>query len=198
MGLCAEVKVPNADGGWGAACAGVEKSERMSCLTSFLGAEDAEEEEEEKEEGAGAWKSREKRSFSGAVGCGGGGVGCGGAGAEAGTDLAVLAARACCVESSWWACGWRAVTGGRARADEGEDELRGAVAWGAVGAGGSAAGAGAPLSRTAGSEGGGPSIAQRRDSYFERMKDSILLCVRVCVLWRVMDWEEGREGGGTY
>lgn len=30
-------------------------------------------------------------------------------------------------------------------------------------------------SRVAGSEGGGPSKAQRRDSYFDRMKDSILL-----------------------
>lgn len=33
----------------------------------------------------------------------------------------------------------------------------------------------APDSRTEGSVGGGPSIAHRRDSYLERMKDSILL-----------------------
>jgi hypothetical protein len=32
-----------------------------------------------------------------------------------------------------------------------------------------------PFSRTAGSEGGGPSIAQRFDSYFDRINDSILL-----------------------
>lgn len=32
-----------------------------------------------------------------------------------------------------------------------------------------------PPSRMAGSEGGGPSRAQRRDSYFDRMNDSILL-----------------------
>lgn len=32
-----------------------------------------------------------------------------------------------------------------------------------------------PLSSTDGSVGGGPSIAQRRDSYFERMNESILL-----------------------
>jgi hypothetical protein len=32
-----------------------------------------------------------------------------------------------------------------------------------------------PPSRTLGSEGGGPSRAQRRESYFDRMKDSILL-----------------------
>lgn len=45
-----------------------------------------------------------------------------------------------------------------------------------------AAGAGeeetpAPDSRTEGSVGGGPSMAQRRDSYLDRMKDSILLYV---------------------
>ena len=34
-----------------------------------------------------------------------------------------------------------------------------------------------PPSSTEGSRGGGPSIAQRRDSYFERMNDSILLRV---------------------
>lgn len=47
-----------------------------------------------------------------------------------------------------------------------------------LGAGGDAvvaAPAGCPPSRTPGSEGGGPSRAQRRDSYFDRMKDSILL-----------------------
>lgn len=34
-----------------------------------------------------------------------------------------------------------------------------------------------PPSRMAGSEGGGPSSAQRRDSYFDRINDSILLRV---------------------
>ena len=37
------------------------------------------------------------------------------------------------------------------------------------------AGAEAPLSSMEGSVGGGPSKAHLRDSYFERMKDSILL-----------------------
>lgn len=32
-----------------------------------------------------------------------------------------------------------------------------------------------PDSKTDGSDGGGPSIAHRRDSYFDRMKDSTLL-----------------------
>ncbi len=43
---------------------------------------------------------------------------------------------------------------------------------GATGAGGSEM---APSSSTDGSLGGGPSIAHRLDSYFDRMKDSILL-----------------------
>jgi len=41
--------------------------------------------------------------------------------------------------------------------------------------GGGGASAGEPPSRTLGSGGGGPSFAHRRDSYLERMKDSILL-----------------------
>ena len=35
-----------------------------------------------------------------------------------------------------------------------------------------------PPSKTDGSSGGGPSNAHRRDSYLERMKDSILLMVK--------------------
>lgn len=68
-----------------------------------------------------------------------------------------------------------------------EDAARGAgaedvVVGGAIGAGAgvdSAVEAGVVPSRTEGSEGGGPSIAHLRDSYLERMKDSILLFVGV-------------------
>ena len=43
-----------------------------------------------------------------------------------------------------------------------------------------------PPSRTLGSEGGGPSMAQRRDSYFDRMKDSILLIeIAISDIWPV-------------
>lgn len=57
----------------------------------------------------------------------------------------------------------------------------------------------APDSRTEGSAGGGPSIAQRRDSYLERIKDSILLLVRAS---RVIDesfrnWKILRERDHT-
>ena len=45
--------------------AGEEKRDRMSCLTSFLGKSAAVE-----DEAGGAWKSREKRSLSGAFCCG--------------------------------------------------------------------------------------------------------------------------------
>lgn len=52
------------------------------------------------------------------------------------------------------------------------DRAVGGVAEAEAGAG--AAGAAAPPSRTAGSDGGGPSLAHRRDSYLLRMNDSIL------------------------
>ena len=45
------------------------------------------------------------------------------------------------------------------------------IGWGA----GAGASSGTPSSRIEGSEGNGPSIAHRRDSYFDRMNDSILL-----------------------
>lgn len=49
------------------------------------------------------------------------------------------------------------------------------VAEGTAGAGGACVCWEEPLSNVEGSSGGGPSRAQRRDSYLERMKDSILL-----------------------
>lgn len=59
---------PDAGAGAGA---GEEKRDSMSCLTSFLGISAAVEDD------AGAWKSREKRSLSGAFFCGWGAAGTG-------------------------------------------------------------------------------------------------------------------------
>ena len=86
-------------------------------------------------------------------------------------------------ERSWCATGWRVTA-----AAERDDRLFVAVCVGrvedtgeGVAAGGGAACVAAgcaapePLSRTDGSAGGGPSSAHLRDSYLERMKDSILL-----------------------
>lgn len=39
-------------------------------------------------------------------------------------------------------------------------------------------------SRTEGSAGGGPSKAHRRDSYLERMKDSILLLKQIVLVYK--------------
>ena len=72
---------------------------------------------------------------------------------------------------------------GTERLAVGACELRVEVGVGAVSKScAAAAGDASPLeagwagpSRTDGSEGGGPSLAHRRDSYFERIKDSILL-----------------------
>lgn len=65
---------PKPPGATAAATGAVEKSDRMSCFTSFFGSAGA--------ATGGAWKSSVKRSFSGALG---GGAGCtAGAGAAAG------------------------------------------------------------------------------------------------------------------
>ncbi len=73
-----------------------------------------------------------------------------------------------------------------------EDAARGVGAvGGAMGAGAgvdSEVDAGVVPSRTEGSEGGGPSIAHLRDSYFERMKDSILLFVVLEKVKRIIAW----------
>lgn len=96
--------------------------------------------------------------------------------------------RTCWAERSWCGCGWRVVMEG-VRAGEAarrpEERLcearwlaRVGATTGGAGVGATAVGveAGtAPESRTEGSEGGGPSMAQRRDSYLDRMNESILL-----------------------
>lgn len=51
----------------------------------------------------------------------------------------------------------------------------GACCTGVAGADGGAGAEAASVESTEGSAGGGPSSAQRRDSYFERMNESILL-----------------------
>lgn len=68
-------------------------------------------------------------------------------------------------------------------------EVEGDGIAGITGAGASSTAA--PSSRTDGSDGGGPSFAHLRDSYFERINDSILLkMVTQCMIG-------GREDG-TY
>ena len=59
----------------------------------------------------------------------------------------------------------------------GEGDVAGGEGRAGVGAGAGIAGCSsvAPSSRIDGSEGGGPSRAHRRDSYLDRMKESILL-----------------------
>ena len=118
----------------------------------------------------GGVKSRVKRSFW-AVG--------GGGAADDGTDLTgfevvggvnVSADRSVrCVRRAWAAVfvGGALTTGTTGVAGVGGCTAGGA---GAAATGTSAA----SLSRTDGSAGGGPSIAHRRDSYFDRIKDSIL------------------------
>ena len=146
----------------------------MSCLTSFRGGGLA-------VVGgalAGAWKSSEKRSLDaeGACACGSGATGAGRAvfGAACWARLATLVLR------SWCGWGWRFVMDDREAEAFTLDWTGVAVLEGTCGAAVAVGVEGVAdpddwVSSVDGSEGGGPSIAHRRDSYFERMKDSILL-----------------------
>ena len=156
----------------------VEKSDKMSCLTSFLdctelrpsfvwaGA-------------AGAWKSRLNKSlFAGMAGL----ASC--TGIEVELDWPAGPAVMKLDERSWCACGRRVVvTGGAGLALL----ILPVVAWDGRGGEATSLDGGAlsglltvddPCSNTEGSAGGEPSIAHLRDSYFDLMNDSILLYMR--------------------
>ena len=160
----------------------LRNKERISCLTSFLGCSGA---TLEGITGGGAWKSRENRS-SWRLGAGSeGGWTTGRLGTCAGVGFEKF------VERSW--CAWGCcVVNLEARGEgslllKGKLFLAGATTGCSCDGGGGGASAGKPTSRTLGSGGGGPSFAHRRDSYLERMKDSILLDE-----WRLKNFELSR------